>query len=449
VIGIMKTTMIGHAGLLIETSNKIIVCDPWLSKTGAFLCSWHQWPRNDNLGDEIMNKIMKADYLYVSHLHRDHFDEEFLTGYFKTNPDVTVLLPKFSEPNILKRELSKLGCTKFIEMVDKEPIDMGGFTIHGVIDWNGTYANKGDSTLCVTDESGTIVNQNDSKIDWYPESVDIHFTQFSGAIWYPMAYRSSMNDEDKYHDIIKSEIERRASTFINTITESKALHVFPHAGPPVFLRESQQWLNAVGESVFYDQPELLSYVRSHDVNNVHPVMPGMVLELNNHELTIAYPEGMTAQDVEDYYALDNKAKELEKYAMERKSIIEAFDNSLPQPTVDLGQKLQEWLTPVLEAKAELLDKIGSNIMVESDDKEVQILFDWQARKVRTLNSTDVYDHSFTIPRRILELMLIQKQRVWTSEIFLGAVHTSWRRDAYNRYVYDLLAQMAVPPLPKQ
>jgi hypothetical protein len=87
--------------------------------------------------------------------------------------------------------------------------------------------------------------------------------------------------------------------------------------------------------------------------------------------------------------------------------------------------------------------------VQSDDNEVRLIIDHANHEIRVLTDTDEYDHSFTIPRRIMELMELQKQRVWTSEVFLGVVHTSWRKDAYNKYVYELFAQMGLPPAPKQ
>lgn len=444
----MKITVIGHAGLLIETNGKTIVCDPWFSNTGAFLCSWHQWPRNDRLGDQIMHKVMSANFLYVSHLHRDHFDEDFLRSYFIANPEVTVLVPKFSEPNILLRELQKLGAKNVALMTDREVLQYDGFTVEGMIDWNGTYANKGDSGICVTDSDGRVMNQNDSKLSEYPENIDVHFTQFSGAIWYPMAYRESMNDDARYLEIVHSEIERREVTFINTIKNSDAKHVFPHAGPPVFLRDSQRWLNNENESVFYDQPQLLSYLRANSVDNTHVVFPGMEVTIVDHNVYIAYPSGMSEQDAEDYYSKDNKIKELEAYALERKHIIDEYDASLPEPTDDLADRMTEWLTPILQFRSELLDKVGSNIMIESDDHQVQVIFDYKLHSARILKDSEEFEHRFTIPRRILEKMTAERWRVWTSEVFLGAVHTSWRKDAYNRYVYDLLAQMGLPPVPK-
>jgi UDP-MurNAc hydroxylase len=442
----MKITSLGHAGLLIETNGHTIVCDPWFSTDGAFLASWHQWPRNDQLGTAVMDKVMSADYLYVSHLHRDHFDEKFLRSYFAANPSVTVLVPKFSEPNILYKELAKLGATNLLLMTDREEVQMDGFTAEVLMDWNGTYANKGDSGLCITDQDGRLVNQNDSKLDVYPDDIDVHFTQFSAAIWYPMAYKESMNDDQRYAEIIAAEVERREIAFMNTITKSDAGTVFPHAGPPVFLRDNQRWMNEPGQSVFYDQAELITYLRKNGVHNTRFSHPGMAVEIVDYMVSVEYPD-MSEAEVEQYYTPENKLTEIEKYATVRKSIIEEFDANLPQKSSDLASRMITWLTPVLQAKSAILANVGGNILVQSDDQEVRLILDYSTYEIREFTDED-FDHSFTIPRRILELMEVQKQRVWTSEVFLGVVHKSWRKDSYNKYVYELFAQMGLPPAPK-
>ena len=56
-----------------------------------------------------------CDYLYVSHLHKDHFDPDTLRSY--VNKDATVLLPDYPVPD-LRRELEKLGFHKFFETTD-------------------------------------------------------------------------------------------------------------------------------------------------------------------------------------------------------------------------------------------------------------------------------------------------------------------------------------------
>ena len=87
----MRATSLGHAGILIHCAQANIVCDPWF--VPAFLGSWFPFPRNDRLAPDVMAQVCSPDYLYVSHLHGDHFDEPFLRE--RMSKSATVLLPEF------------------------------------------------------------------------------------------------------------------------------------------------------------------------------------------------------------------------------------------------------------------------------------------------------------------------------------------------------------------
>ena len=92
----MQVTSIGHAGFRIDTTSGSILCDPWLHP--AYFASWFVFPDNSGLDWAALGD---CDYLYVSHLHKDHFDPRLLAGVSK---DATVLLPDYPVPD-LKREL--------------------------------------------------------------------------------------------------------------------------------------------------------------------------------------------------------------------------------------------------------------------------------------------------------------------------------------------------------
>ena len=70
----MRATSIGHAGILIEANGVSILCDPWF--VPAFFGSWFPFPRNDQLSADLLERIERADFLYVSHLHGDHHDTD-------------------------------------------------------------------------------------------------------------------------------------------------------------------------------------------------------------------------------------------------------------------------------------------------------------------------------------------------------------------------------------
>ena len=90
----MRATSIGHAGLLVETRGVSILCDPWF--VPAFFGSWFPFPRNDELSDDLVERIERADFLYVSHLHGDHHDEPWLRAHLRR--DIPILLPGLSDP---------------------------------------------------------------------------------------------------------------------------------------------------------------------------------------------------------------------------------------------------------------------------------------------------------------------------------------------------------------
>ena len=66
----MRATSVGHAGILFDTVDGSILCDPWFLP--AFFGSWFVFPRNDQLPAALMERIEHPTYLYISHLHADH-----------------------------------------------------------------------------------------------------------------------------------------------------------------------------------------------------------------------------------------------------------------------------------------------------------------------------------------------------------------------------------------
>jgi UDP-MurNAc hydroxylase len=82
----MKVTFLGHAGLFVETDHGSILCDPWFNP--AFFASWFPFPDNQSVDLEA---IGHPDFLYISHLHHDHFDPAFLRDH--VDKKATVLLP--------------------------------------------------------------------------------------------------------------------------------------------------------------------------------------------------------------------------------------------------------------------------------------------------------------------------------------------------------------------
>src|SRR5690606_21860775 len=168
--------------MFIETAAGSILCDPWVNP--AYFASWFPFPDNSQLDWDTLGQ---ADYLYVSHLHRDHFDEENLSKHI--SKDTTVLLPEYPTSE-LETELRALGFHKFIKTVSEEIVELpGGVKVMIQALTSPTDGPIGDSSLWVEDADGTrLLNQNDARptdmsVFLKHGKIHAHLLQFSGAIW--------------------------------------------------------------------------------------------------------------------------------------------------------------------------------------------------------------------------------------------------------------------------
>ena len=104
-----KITHFANSFISVESKNSTIVCDPWIGKTSDN--GWFSYPiKNTN---QLNNKVFNADYIYISHLHCDHFDIKTLKKF--KNKNLTFLIKKF-ENSTLKKRLRKITNKKIIEI---------------------------------------------------------------------------------------------------------------------------------------------------------------------------------------------------------------------------------------------------------------------------------------------------------------------------------------------
>ena len=230
----MRATSIGHAGILIETDAGSILCDPWF--VPAFFGSWFVFPRNDQLSEDLLERIENADYLYISHLHGDHHDTPWLTEHLRR--DIPILLPGFPTRE-QQRTLADLGFTEFIRTVDQEEMELApGLTVAIHVETSITDGPGGDSALVVMDGESILVNQNDCRTTDLGQMrshgpVDLHWLQFSGAIWYPMVYEMPA---DKVHELCVAKVEAQFARAMRYVEKIDARAIVPSAGPPAWHR---------------------------------------------------------------------------------------------------------------------------------------------------------------------------------------------------------------------
>jgi UDP-MurNAc hydroxylase len=456
----VRITSIGHAGLLIDTAVGRIVCDPWF--TPAYFGSWVPFP--DNTGIDPA-RLADAEYLYVSHLHRDHFDPQWLAAHMSR--DTRVLLPDFPVQD-LRTALEDIGFKHFVQTRNNVPTELDGglrVLINALV--SPTDGPLGDSGLVVDDGRVRIYNQNDSRpveagpIEQFGR-LHGHFLQYSGAIWYPMVYDFPERMKETVGRRKRRNGMARAEKYIE---QYQAAHVFPFAGPPCFLDEDLFAINDLrGEdtNVFPDQFAFLDYLRAeHGRDNAHLFFPGTTVELDeNGTCTVEQlPEAEIAE------IRDDREGYLRRYQARTKPVIDAILAELPQDKSDLVGQLQEWVQPLIETADHTCTGLNGRILLEiaSADSgdggggsadgggdadgadavvEEQILFDFIDRRIDRYQGEECR-YRFRAARPLIEKLVRERAQDWVNELFLSCRFEASRKGPYNEYIYTFFKSLSV------
>ena len=363
----MRATSLGQAGILIETAHGSIVCDPWF--VPAFFGSWFVFPRNDQLGDDLHERIRGADYLYISHLHGDHFDETWLADERNVRRDIAVLVPGYPSRELDQR-LRALGFENLIRTTDGEELRLGGdgseLTVAIHVETSITDGPGGDSALVVSDGTSRLVNQNDCRTTDLAAlaahgPVDLHWLQYSGAIWYPMVYE--MDDVTMRH-LVDAKIESQLTRAMRYVESIGARAVVPSAGPPCFLDPALFHLNVVtGDepSIFVDQRTFLARLDAAGHAGVLAI-PGTTIEVGSDGVSVKHP--IAESDVAAIF--ENKREYLTGYQRDWSDWLAAMhERWAAQPDTDLVPTLQEWWRPLLAACPTVREGIGAACLLRA------------------------------------------------------------------------------------
>ncbi len=432
----MRATSVGHAGIFIETEFGSILCDPWF--TPAFFGSWFVFPRNDQLPADLLERIEHADYLYVSHIHADHLDEEWLANHVRR--DTTVLVPGFPTRE-LERILRSFGFTNIVRTVDGEEITLTGdlrVAIH--VETSITDGPGGDSALVVSDGRSRLVNQNDCRTNDLNAltahgPVDLHWLQYSGAIWYPMVY-----DEppERMRELIDAKVDSQLTRAMRYVEAIDARAVVPSAGPPAFLDPELYGFNMItGDelSIFPDQQVFMQRLAAAGRRGVLAV-PGTAIDITPEVITVIHP--LPEGEVEAIF--EHKDDYLRRYQADWLPWIEAMKRDWASPTPDLLDTLRAWWEPLLALAPTLRGNVGANCLMRLGD--LQVLIDFPAGQVRAYDG-EPYRYRFDIQRELVETVAAARAVDWSNALFLSCRFKAWRDGPFNEYLYNFFKSLSV------
>lgn len=152
----MKFTILSHAGLLVEHAGVRLVFDPWLLGS----CYWRSWWNFPEPDPELIADL-RADFVYLTHLHWDHFHGPSLKRLF--GPRTRMLVPKVPTRRMVE-DLRYLGFDDIVEIPHGDSVALGpDFSLRSYQFGLGV-----DSAAVVAGGGTTLFNCNDAKFFGLP-----------------------------------------------------------------------------------------------------------------------------------------------------------------------------------------------------------------------------------------------------------------------------------------
>ena len=429
----MRITLLGHAGLHIQTQCGSILCDPWTNP--AYFASWFVFPDNSWLD---WDRYGRVDYLYVSHLHQDHFDPGLLAQHVPRA--ATVLLPDFPVPE-LREQLERLGFTRFRTMPDGEVVRGGGLRLMAQALRSPADGPLGDSLLAVDDGTARVLNQNDARpADLGPIQAfgpfDVHFLQYSGAIWWPWTYDLPEAAKRSFGAAKRANGLDRAARYARAVG---ARHIVPFAGPACFLDDELFALNDVARddaSTFPDQTVFLDYLAGQGIGGGTLLVPGATLEVAGGGCHVYWP----APRQEALRPFTDKAHYLRRYADRMRPQIEGHKRRWPAPGVDVLAELKSWFEPLLELAGHIRAGIASPVLLQITGDE-PVVIDFPAGQVRRYKG-EACRYQFTVDRQLITRLIADHQVDWVNSLFLSMRFRARRIGPYNESLYTFFKCLA-------
>ncbi|MGV9193017.1 Rieske 2Fe-2S domain-containing protein [Microbacterium sp. MC2] len=428
----MRITGLGHAGMFIETAGGSILCDPVVGPT--FFGSWFPFPDNRALDWE---RFGAADFLYISHRHRDHFDPALLRRVVPT--DIRVLLPDYPTDD-LERDLRGLGYENIIYTQAGVPLEFGALKLMVTPLRAPSDGPIGDSSLSVDDGTASILNQNDShpldleKLLSFSKP-EAYFTQVSGAIWWPMVYDLPQPAKQNFAQLKRDAQLKRALYYIDKVD---APHVFPMAGPPMFLREELFRYNGHGlhdDAIFTDQAQFLEHLAAERPDQKgHLFVPGTQVDLDHGAIEIIqtlYTDAEIERIFTDKWAYlaeqrDSRQDEIRAEEARRAPIL---------PPDEMLAAIKEWWEPLLKKSRTIRLGVGGNVRFRIGDLDMVV--DFPRAKVREYAGEECI-YWYTIPADLVSTNIRDHEIDWSNSIFLSMQFSVGRTGKFNEFLTTFL-----------
>jgi UDP-MurNAc hydroxylase len=241
----MKVRYIKSATVSVETKGVKILTDPWLTD-GEYYGAWYHFPPLEF--DEIF--FESIDYIYVSHIHPDHFSK---ATFQKLSRKIPVLIHSY-ENKFLKNNIERLGFNvielqhntrthlkngvhiNILAADNCNPELCAKFFGCGIIE--AKFGSTQIDTISVIDDGiHTVINTNDCPFDLAKETlkivkqqypkIDLLLVGYGGAGPFPQCFNLEQSEKQNAADKKRIQFLDLGVKYINELLPS---FVMPFAG---------------------------------------------------------------------------------------------------------------------------------------------------------------------------------------------------------------------------
>ena len=279
----------GHSCLEIRANKTAILFDPWLNGS-AYWRSWWNFPEAAPL-EEIIKSLSdcKQTYIYITHLHWDHFHGPTLRKLYKNIPNLKFLISRVPEKRlkndlfeVLNKKISIVEINHAFKYEINPNLSVKPFLSGPILT---------DSAVLIQNKNDFILNLNDSKP--LPFMMNQIISSIgNGNLKVMLRSHSSANSricirnrdgsKKKNNDKNKDSYSRE---FLQAVSFLKPNISIPFASNMCYLHKDSMQYNKHSNTSDQVYQYYLSSKKSEE-NRVELILPREILDLNNLKIPL-------------------------------------------------------------------------------------------------------------------------------------------------------------------
>ena len=254
----LEIRFLAHASLEFICGDIKIITDPWLQGP----CFLNAWWHSPTPADDVIEKLLSADVIYISHNHPDHFHLETLQILFKHNPDILIITPNFQSKSA-ELPIRSIGFTNVRPLPFNQLFRIDSDVVISILksgdfrDDSGLFIGYGKKQALITVDASTL-NQL-----ILPKDIDFLATSFAeGASGYPWCFDDY--SEAKKTDIMNVRNNASKQWILDYIAATEPSAYMPYAGYFTESAPRDSYMKLNNKKV--TRSEVKDWIKSYDAN---------------------------------------------------------------------------------------------------------------------------------------------------------------------------------------